>query len=102
MKEGINKLDEELMVKFLMGECSEEELHKVNTWLDESGGRFNIQDYKGDCTGECLYVFQPDLSCTGSFALPGGGVQGSDISSGDHCQYVDRNYSGNPGEKGTG
>lgn len=36
MKEGINKLDEELMVKFLMGECSEEELHKVNTWLDES------------------------------------------------------------------
>lgn len=37
MKEGINKLDEELMVKFLMGECSEEELHKVNTWLDESG-----------------------------------------------------------------
>ena len=33
---------------------------------------------------------------------PGGGVQGSDISSGDHCQYADRNYSGNPGEKGTG
>lgn len=38
MKEGKNKLDEELMAKFLMGECSEEELHKVNTWLDESGG----------------------------------------------------------------
>ncbi len=37
MKEGINKLDEELMAKFLMGECSEEELHKVNIWLDESG-----------------------------------------------------------------
>ena len=28
MKEGMNKLDEELMAKFLMGECSEEELCK--------------------------------------------------------------------------
>ena len=36
MKEGMNKLDEELMAKFLMGECSEEELCKVNAWLDES------------------------------------------------------------------
>ena len=32
----MNKLDEELMAKFLMGECSEEELCKVNAWLDES------------------------------------------------------------------
>lgn len=31
-----NKLDEELMAKFLMGECSEEELRKVNDWLDEA------------------------------------------------------------------
>lgn len=38
MKEGINKLDEELMARFLMGECSEEELHKVNAWLNESDG----------------------------------------------------------------
>ena len=38
MKEGINKLDEELIARFLMGECSEEELHKVNAWLDESDG----------------------------------------------------------------
>ena len=38
MKEGMNKLDEELMAKFLMGECSEEELCKVNAWLDESDG----------------------------------------------------------------
>ena len=37
MKEGINKLDEELMARFLMGECSEEELHRVNAWLDDSG-----------------------------------------------------------------
>ena len=38
MKEGMNKLDEELMAKFLMGECSEEELCKVNAWLNESDG----------------------------------------------------------------
>lgn len=31
-------MDEELMAKFLMGECSEEELCKVNAWLDESDG----------------------------------------------------------------
>lgn len=37
MMEGINKLDEELMARFLMGECSEEELRRVNAWLDESG-----------------------------------------------------------------
>lgn len=36
MMEGINKLDEELMARFLMGECSEEELRRVNAWLDES------------------------------------------------------------------
>lgn len=36
MNEGMNKLDEELMAKFLMGECSEDELCKVNAWLDES------------------------------------------------------------------
>ena len=36
MKEGKNKLNEELLVKFLMGECSEEELREVNTWLNES------------------------------------------------------------------
>lgn len=31
-------MDEELMAKFLMGECSEEELCKVNAWLNESDG----------------------------------------------------------------
>lgn len=36
MKEGRNKLDEELTAKFLMGECSEEELDKVKDWLNES------------------------------------------------------------------
>ena len=36
MKEGKNKLNEELLAKFLMGECSEEELREVNTWLNES------------------------------------------------------------------
>lgn len=38
MMEGNNKLNEELMARFLMGECSEEELRKVNAWLDESDG----------------------------------------------------------------
>ena len=42
MKEGMNKLDEELMAKFLMGECSEEELCKVNAWLNESGGNARV------------------------------------------------------------
>lgn len=36
MKERMNKLDEELIVRFLMGQCSEDELHKVKAWLDES------------------------------------------------------------------
>lgn len=36
MKERMNKLDEELIVKFLMGQCTEDELHKVKAWLDES------------------------------------------------------------------
>lgn len=36
MEEEVNRLDEDLMAKFLMGECSEEELHKVNAWLDDS------------------------------------------------------------------
>ena len=48
MKEGKNKLNEELLVKFLMGECSEEELREVNTWLNESDDNarelFRIED----------------------------------------------------------
>lgn len=32
----MNKLDEAIMMRFFMGECTEEELRKVNAWLDES------------------------------------------------------------------
>lgn len=33
----MKKLNEEILAKFLMGECSESELREVNAWLDESG-----------------------------------------------------------------
>lgn len=36
MKERINKLDEEILVRFLMEKCSEDELREVKAWLDES------------------------------------------------------------------
>lgn len=61
MKEGKNKLNEELLVKFLMGECSEEELREVNTWLNESDDNarelFRIEEIyhlgkNGDSTDE--------------------------------------------------
>lgn len=35
-KEVMSKLDDELIVKFLREECSEEELRKVNAWLEEA------------------------------------------------------------------
>ena len=37
MKERMNKLNEEILAKFLMGECTEDELREVNAWLEESG-----------------------------------------------------------------
>lgn len=61
MKEGKNKLNEELLVKFFMGECSEEELREVNTWLNESDDNarelFRIEEIyhlgkNGDSTDE--------------------------------------------------
>ncbi len=61
MKEGKNKLNEELLAKFLMGECSEEELREVNTWLNESDDNarelFRIEEIyhlgkSGDSTDE--------------------------------------------------
>ena len=33
----MNKLNEEILAKFLMGECTEDELREVNAWLEESG-----------------------------------------------------------------
>ena len=33
----MSKVSEEIIAKFLMGECTEEELREVNAWLDESG-----------------------------------------------------------------
>lgn len=36
MNEQRNKLDDEILARFLMGECSEEELHRVSAWLDEA------------------------------------------------------------------
>ena len=33
----MNKLSEEILAKFLMGECTEDELREVNAWLEESG-----------------------------------------------------------------
>lgn len=36
MMEKVNKLDERLMAKFLMGKCTEDELREVDAWLDES------------------------------------------------------------------
>lgn len=35
-EERNNKLDEDIMVRFLTGECSQEELRGVNAWLEES------------------------------------------------------------------
>ena len=35
MKERMNKLNEEILAKFLMGECTEDELREVNAWLEE-------------------------------------------------------------------
>lgn len=32
----MGKLDEKIIVKFLAGECSEEELRSLNVWLEES------------------------------------------------------------------
>ena len=29
----MNKLNEEILAKFLMGECTEDELREVNAWL---------------------------------------------------------------------
>ena len=61
MKEGRNKLNEELLAKFLMGECSEEELCEVNAWLNESDDNarelFSIEEIyhlgkSGDSTDE--------------------------------------------------
>ena len=37
----MNKLNEEILAKFLMGECTEDELREVNAWLEESGCRKN-------------------------------------------------------------
>lgn len=37
MKERMNKLNEEILAKFLMGECTEDELREVNAWLEGSG-----------------------------------------------------------------
>ena len=54
-------MNEELLVKFLMGECSEEELREVNTWLNESDDNarelFRIEEIyhlgkNGDSTDE--------------------------------------------------
>lgn len=36
MKEKMSKLNEEIIVKFLTDECTEEELREVNAWLEES------------------------------------------------------------------
>ena len=33
----MNKLNEEILAKFLMGECTDDELREVNAWLEESG-----------------------------------------------------------------
>lgn len=33
----MNKLNEEILAKFLMGECTEDELREVNAWLEGSG-----------------------------------------------------------------
>ena len=32
----MGKLDEKIIVKFLAGECSEEEFRSLNVWLEES------------------------------------------------------------------
>lgn len=32
----MNKLNEEILARFLMGECTEDELREVNAWMDES------------------------------------------------------------------
>lgn len=37
-EERMNKLEEELIVRFLMDQCTEDELHRVKAWLDESDG----------------------------------------------------------------
>ncbi|MCD8184240.1 MAG: DUF4974 domain-containing protein [Bacteroides sp.] len=36
MKERMNKLDDEIMVRFLTGQCTEDELREINAWLEES------------------------------------------------------------------
>ena len=36
MNRKMGKLDEKIIVKFLAGECSEEELRSLNVWLEES------------------------------------------------------------------
>ena len=33
----MNKLNEEILAKFLMAECTEDELREVNAWLEETG-----------------------------------------------------------------
>ena len=33
MKERMNMLNEEILAKFLMGECTEDELREVNAWM---------------------------------------------------------------------
>ncbi len=37
INKNIDNLDEVIMAKFLMGECSEDELYRLNLWLKESG-----------------------------------------------------------------
>ena len=39
----MNKLNEEILAKFLMGECTEDELREVNAWLEESGENARVQ-----------------------------------------------------------
>ena len=45
----MNKLNEEILAKFLMGECTEDELREVNAWLEESGENarelFRLEEY---------------------------------------------------------
>lgn len=58
MMKRMNKLDEEIIVRFLAGECTEDELRTVDAWLDESDENvrelFRIEEiyYLGKRTGE--------------------------------------------------
>ena len=40
----MNKLNEEILAKFLMGECTEDELREVNAWLERKSPRHETAD----------------------------------------------------------